>query len=157
MSQQLFRKSSIDRISSPEQLNDYVRVASPGVWLVLAAILILLAGIGVWGVFGRLDTTVHTAGISSGGTFTCYVREDDLSSVKEGMPVTIKGCYSTISRIDQSPMPVTEEMDSYLRHLSGLQEGEWVCAVTVETGLADGIYEAEITTESVAPMSFLFN
>lgn len=157
MSQQLFRKSSIDRISSPEQLNDYVRVASPGVWLVLAAILILLAGIGVWGVFGRLDTTVHTAGISSGGTITCYIREDDLASVKEGMPVTVKGSEAAISHISPNPIPVTGEMDSYLCHLAGLQQGEWVYAVTVEAGLPDGTYEAEIIMERVAPMSFLFN
>lgn len=27
----IFRKSSLERISSPEQLNDYIRVASPSV------------------------------------------------------------------------------------------------------------------------------
>lgn len=30
MSDQIFRKKSLDRISSPEQLNDYIRVANPG-------------------------------------------------------------------------------------------------------------------------------
>ena len=40
----LFRKKSIDRIQSPEQLNDYLRVANPAVWVLLAAILLLLAG-----------------------------------------------------------------------------------------------------------------
>lgn len=43
MSSDLFRKKSIERVSSPEQLNDYVKVSSPGVWAVLAAVLILLA------------------------------------------------------------------------------------------------------------------
>ena len=41
---ELFRKKSMDRVSSPEQLNDYIRVTSPGLWLVLAAVVILLAG-----------------------------------------------------------------------------------------------------------------
>ncbi len=45
MSGQLFRKSSIERISSPEQLNEYVRVSSPGVWMVLTAVIVLLAGV----------------------------------------------------------------------------------------------------------------
>ena len=31
----LFRKKSLERISSPEQLNEYVRVSTPSVWLVL--------------------------------------------------------------------------------------------------------------------------
>lgn len=44
MSDQIFRKKSLDRISSPEQLNDYIRVANPGIWMILAAVIILLAG-----------------------------------------------------------------------------------------------------------------
>ena len=34
MSDQIFRKKSLDRISSPEQLNDYIRVANPGIWMI---------------------------------------------------------------------------------------------------------------------------
>ncbi len=30
MENQIFRKKSIERVSSPEQLNDYVRVSNPG-------------------------------------------------------------------------------------------------------------------------------
>ena len=56
MSDQIFRKKSLDRISSPEQLNDYIRVANPGIWMILAAVIILLAGVCVWGIFGHLDT-----------------------------------------------------------------------------------------------------
>ncbi|MFQ8637890.1 MAG: hypothetical protein ACLR94_06765 [Acutalibacteraceae bacterium] len=44
MNQQLFRKSSIERVSSPEQLNDYIKVTNSGVWLVLAAVIMLLVG-----------------------------------------------------------------------------------------------------------------
>ncbi|HAG12584.1 MAG TPA: NHLP bacteriocin system secretion protein, partial [Ruminococcus sp.] len=35
---QVFRKKSLDRISSPEQLTDYLRVTNPGIWVVLAAV-----------------------------------------------------------------------------------------------------------------------
>ena len=38
----LFRKKSLDRISSPEELHDYLRVTSPSLWMVLAAIMVLL-------------------------------------------------------------------------------------------------------------------
>ena len=30
MEEQIFRKKSLDRLSSPEQLNDYLHVTSPG-------------------------------------------------------------------------------------------------------------------------------
>ncbi len=50
MVRHIFRQKSVDVVSSPEQLNDYMRVTSPGVWAVLTAILVLLAGVCVWGV-----------------------------------------------------------------------------------------------------------
>ena len=51
----IFRQKSMDRISSPEQLNDYIRVTTPPVWLVLIAIALLLAGMLAWSVFGTLE------------------------------------------------------------------------------------------------------
>jgi len=45
----IFRKTSLDRISSPEHLNDYIKVSNPSVWLVLAAVAVLLAAAVIWG------------------------------------------------------------------------------------------------------------
>ena len=55
MNNSIFRQKSIDRVSSPEQLNDYIRVTSPRIWLVIAAVLFLLAGMILWGVFGSVE------------------------------------------------------------------------------------------------------
>ena len=55
----IFRQKSIDRVSSPEQLNDYIRVTTPSVWLVLAAVVLLLAGMLAWSIFGTIPA--HTA------------------------------------------------------------------------------------------------
>ncbi len=52
----VFREKSIGQVSGPESLNDYIRVTTPAVWLVLAALLILLAGILIWSVFGTVET-----------------------------------------------------------------------------------------------------
>lgn len=61
MNDKIFRKKSVDKMSSPEQLNDYVKVTNPGVWMALAAIAVLLIGICVWGVFGKLETKLTVA------------------------------------------------------------------------------------------------
>ena len=82
MNDKIFRKKSIDRMSSPEQLNDYIKVTNPGVWMVLAAIVILLVGVCVWGVFGKLETKLSVAAVSQDGQTVLYVKEDDLSAVK---------------------------------------------------------------------------
>ncbi len=51
----LFRSKSIQRVSSPEQLNDYIRVTTPSVWIVLIALVVLLTGMLAWSVLGRIE------------------------------------------------------------------------------------------------------
>ena len=58
MKQDIFRKKSLDRIQSPEQIDDYVRVVTPGLWLVLGAIVFLLAAGIMWGITSRVEVTV---------------------------------------------------------------------------------------------------
>lgn len=65
MKNSIFRKKSMDRVSSPEQLNDYIRVTSPGVWLFLIALLLLLAGFIIWTAFGRLDVAAADGSVQS--------------------------------------------------------------------------------------------
>ena len=51
----IFRQKSIERVSGPEELNDYIRVTTPSVWIVLIAIVALLVGMLVWSIFGRVE------------------------------------------------------------------------------------------------------
>ena len=66
----IFRKKSMERVSGPETLNDYIRVTTPSVWIVLIALVLLLAGMLAWSIFGTL--TVH----------------DEAGSAKEIAPIT---------------------------------------------------------------------
>ena len=66
----LFRQKSLDRVSSPESLNDYIRVTTPSVWLAMIAIVLLLVGMLAWSILGRVEvhnedgTTTEIAPIS---------------------------------------------------------------------------------------------
>jgi len=65
----IFRKISLDRLSSPEQLDQAMQVTSPRGWIQLGAIgLVLLVGVG-WAWQGSLSTKVAGRGIllRSGG------------------------------------------------------------------------------------------
>ena len=65
--QSLFRKSSMESISSPEQLTDYLRVTSPAVWVVMAAIILLLVGMLIWGSTAHIDSyAAGTAQVQDG-------------------------------------------------------------------------------------------
>ena len=58
MKKSVFREKSVTQVASPEQLNDYIRVSTPAAWLVLAAILLLLISVIVWGCLARVE--MHT-------------------------------------------------------------------------------------------------
>ena len=157
MNEKLFRKKSVDKVSSPEQLNEYIRVANPGVWMVLAAIIILLAGVVVWGVIGHLDTTLSTAVVCENGEAVVYVKDVDVEKIESGMIVRVGDAEYTISEIPTAPVRVDNTMPEYALHLSGLAEGEWVYAVKVSGSFVDGVHKAEIVIESISPISFILN
>ena len=143
MKSQLFREKSMERVSSPEQLNDYIRVANPSVWLALAAVVFLLVGICVWGIFGQLDT----------------VKESDIGTVSRDMKVRLNGEEYAIEEIAVQPVQIDAAFPEYLAHLGGITQGEWAYAVVLDGagGANGGIYEAEIVIESISPMTFVTN
>lgn len=156
MDNQIFRKKSLEKVSSPEQLNDYIRVSNPGVWIVLAAVIVLLVGVCVWGIFGQLETTVGSAAVVKEGEMTLYIKEEHLGKIKEGMVIRVKEKEYFIASVETVPTAIPEGFDEYMLHLSGMHVGEWVFGVTaMQVDLADGVYEAEIVIESIAPMSFI--
>ena len=58
------------RISSPEQVDDYIRVTTPGMWLLAAAVFVLLAALVIWGFAGKVE--VRTVD-ENGQTATEYI------------------------------------------------------------------------------------
>ena len=58
----IIREKSMERVSSPEALNDYIRVTTPSVWIVLIALAVLLAGMLVWSIFGTLKRQTADGG-----------------------------------------------------------------------------------------------
>ncbi|MDD4368203.1 MAG: hypothetical protein PHP39_04585 [Oscillospiraceae bacterium] len=157
MNEQLFRKKSMDRIASPEQLNYYVKVSNPGVWIILTSIILLLTGLCVWGIWGKLNTTLTVPAVSREGTLFCYVKEAEASSLAQGMTVRIGDAAYPVSMVSDEPVQVPEDFDALVLRIGGLQTGDWVYTVAVSGTLPEGVYEATIVTDSVAPISFLFN
>jgi HlyD family secretion protein len=63
MTDTIFRKAALERLSSPEQLDRLVTLTSPVGWLALLALALLLAGAAAWSVVGTIPTRVEGAGI----------------------------------------------------------------------------------------------
>lgn len=76
----IFRKTTMEKVSSPERLSDYLRVTNLGVWAVLAVVLLLLAGLLVWASVGTLETTAEVrviVHVNSATTLNVYSHVTD--------------------------------------------------------------------------------
>lgn len=69
MDNRIFRKVALDRLASPEQLDQTLRVTDARGWIALSAVGLLLAAALVWSVTGTLPHKVAGAGmlVKSGG------------------------------------------------------------------------------------------
>lgn len=132
MSDELFRKKSLNKVKSPEDLNDYVRVANPGIWMVLIAVIVLLVGTCIWGVLGRIETKVPAHLTANGGAIVCTVDNENADKIKKGMVVEVDGKKGIVISADENN-------------------------ITVAISLPDGTYNANIIAESIKPLSFVFN
>ena len=59
----LFRKESLERLSSPERLDQLMQVVSPKSWLPLASLGSLVVVALIWSIFGRIPITVEGRGV----------------------------------------------------------------------------------------------
>lgn len=158
MNTNLFRKSSIERVNSPEQLNEYIRVANPSVWLILAAVVVLLVGVLIWGVFGTIETTVETGVVVENHTAVCYVSEEDAAQLEAGMLVSVEDYTGSIKGIAKTPVQIDDTFSDYLLYLTGFTKGAFCYAVEIElSGVEDGVYAAVITVDSIHPITFVIH
>ena len=154
----LFRQKSIERISSPEALHDYMRVTSPRLWMILAAVVLLLGGFIAYASTAKMENTMpikvtvetyhmteeETQGEARDVTIVySSLPEDQMEQIKKGMKLRLLKETGTVSWLT-----------------SGVQED------LVEVGfdmdplnypLNDGEYDAELVLESTTPVSFLWN
>ena len=134
----IFRKASMDRIQSPEQLNDYLRVTNPTVWVLLAAVIVLLAGMLIWGSFTYIGSFVDgSAQVEDGVMFITFADDTLAKNVEAGMTVTAGDTKATVSSVGY-----------------GTDGRRFAVA---ETNLADGMYQVQISYKQTQIMKLLFN
>ena len=153
----IFREKRLTAIESPESFNDYLKVTSPGIFLVLITVLVFLAGAVIWGFFGHFDATVKAAVISENGQGICYVPKGVLESVLENKAVTVDGKKYALKVTSLREKRLTEEEDLAILLAGDYDAGDKVYPVLLEEVPPEGIYTGSIVTESVTPISFLIN
>lgn len=121
---EVFRKVSLERLSSPEELDQQLTVTSPIGWVAFLAVTLLIAAGLVWGFLGSIANKTNGEGIiiSSGGVINVAHHSNGQVigvSVKEGDFVE-KG--DVLMRIDQAE--IVEEINQLKEDLEIVQNFE---------------------------------
>ena len=153
----LFRKKNLEKIESPESLNDYLQVTSPGVWLVLIAIIFFLIGTCIWGFFGHIDSKMKAAVISENGSVICLVPDDALQSVIQNRTLSLNGSEYELAPDTVSPEAIGEDTNIYWILAGDYSIGDIVYRIPLTASLPDGVYSGTIITETISPFSLLLN
>jgi len=152
----IFRDKPMERVASADRLNDYVKLSNPGLWFVLTAVVMILAGACVFGLAGHIDSWVPCVAISDGQHTVCWVKKEYDDRFSEDMTVRIDGTEYPVSLHDAVPVSVDPGTDTYVLFQGDMQPGEWIYEIDAAGTLPAGSYEGELVTERISPLSFLF-
>ena len=138
MDQKLYREKSLDRISSPEQLNDYLHVTNASVWVILAAVILLLVGMLIWSSVTTIESYTEGTGEVKGGVMTIrFDNQQFAKNVEQGMPVNAGDTKTVIQSIGK--------------------DADGLLLATANTTLSDGFYPVRVSYKQKQILSLLFN
>lgn len=84
----IYRKSVLDKLSNPEQLDRMIKISSPLSWLALVAVLLVIAATVIWSVLGTLPTVETVSGI--------IVNSTGVNSIYSEMTGTLEKCVAEV-------------------------------------------------------------
>lgn len=110
--ERIFRKVALERLSSPEQLDQLVPLTSPIGWAAVVALAAILAAAVGWSIFGTLPTAVQGSGIlvSRGGHVF------DAMSPVSGTLITVADLGTVVKKGDRLATLDDTEMRQDLEH-----------------------------------------
>ncbi|MDD3279710.1 MAG: hypothetical protein PHG16_12655 [Lachnospiraceae bacterium] len=164
----LFRQESLERIESPEQMNAYIKISRPGIWILLAALLVLMGSSVVWAVTGTLPETMEVKGRTlENGQIRCYEPADSANLNLEGCAVKVRLPDGTVCLgkvLEVSTIPYSAE------ELSASIGSDWLADNLLTSGYSyeiciksdadlkeDLLASVTITTDEVKPIQFILN
>ena len=127
------KDGSRKKITSPEQLTDYLRVTNPATWVLLSAAILLVLSLIVWASIGTIESSTEALANVEGGT--AYLTPYGVQDVEKGM----------IAVIAEQEYAITDVKTDDMGRPVGL----------AAVPLSDGEYEARIITERLKPITFL--
>lgn len=149
MAKEIFRKASLDRLASPEQLDQLLQVTTARGWLALIALCGAVAAGLAWGFLGEADATVPGQGVilRSGGVF-------NVVSSAGGRVVALQVHVGEVVRVNQVVARVAQP--SLLEKLQSAREelasAELAKSRSTEARAEGDRAKREVTTKQIASL-----
>lgn len=138
MDESIFRRKSLDKITSPESLGDYLHVTNPSVWMILAAVILLLVGMLIWASTANIDSYVYgTAQVENGNMRISFDDPQTAGNVETGLTVVVGETRSTVTGVGT--------------------DGTGQTFASASTTLSDGSYPAKVLLRQTQVIRLLFN
>lgn len=151
----LYRKESLDSIASPEEMNDYIKVTGPSIWILLGAVIVFLSGVILWSTLGSLKTTKESLALVEGGLAVCYVDKATYDDLDPDSVINLGGEFRDIISASSTPVESSTVYDSGVLADLGYTDHDLLYALTATSDLPKGSYKAEVIVEQIHPMSFI--
>lgn len=158
----IFSKSATERLNSPDDLDKYVQVTNPSVWLLLLACVAAIAGLLAWGFLGSVEEHERLLGCVVNGEAMCFVNAMGTTDVAVGDDALVDGtAHMTVKSISEKPL--SEDQVTQLTGSQFLSDtlvtDRWAYLVEFDgdvTGLNEGVpIQFDVVTDSVAPISLV--
>ena len=131
-------RESARRISSPEQLNDYLKVTTPKVWLLLLAVALIIVGLLLWSGFTTIESYATGTAIADGGELT--VTFDDAAKARK----VEAGMEMEVGDVKAEVLTVGTGADGQL-------------VASAHANIPDGSYEVRVGYNATQVISMLLN
>lgn len=128
----------MERLASPEQLNDYLRVTNPSTWIVMSSVIILLVSLILWSSFAVIESYVSGTGKAENGVLSITFEDQKAAGiVEEGMTVSVGEVRTVVTSVGRD------------------KHGQIIAAANA--GVPDGIYDVKVGYRQTKIIQLLIN
>ncbi|MBE6473545.1 MAG: hypothetical protein E7Z99_08275 [Coriobacteriaceae bacterium] len=126
------------RMTSPEQLNDYLKVTNPKIWVLLTSIILLIVGLLLWSSFTTIESYATGTARAVGGELT--VTFDDQAKASRVLP----GMEMEVGDVEAEVLAVGTDSDGSV-------------IASAHADIPDGSYGVRVGYKTTQVISMLLN
>lgn len=150
-------KKDID-IKNPYELNEYIKVAKPSIWILLISVSAFIVSLFIWSIFGTIEDKVEAVMFIKDYQSEVFIAKNDYPRVREGMKLRINDHEFEILSISKNPEALKESYFTEDYEIGDFKAHDKVYKIKVaeleDAGFTTGTYLGDIVVKLINPITF---